>query len=143
MLTCPTHQPTAPRPTPADLYDALDAEHIIVRDCFPVGFFTNLGFKQREAFLSPFTETLLAGVLACSPNRLALEHQKTGTKSEAFALILEEKVRGGVFGFSDLLVRFATCIDSPTHTEYLLISPSAEDACMTILTGKRATRRSR
>jgi len=118
-------------PCPAHLYDALDAEGVTILACAPVGLVSNLDEYRRECLLVPYPLTKLAEVLLCSRERLAAEIERTCSVPDAFSLILEEKVRGGVFNFSDLLVPY-----SIGKQARLIISPTAEHASITMLESK-------
>ncbi len=123
-----------PTPHPAKLYDALDGAGVVIYACMPVGMVSNMHWEDRERFILPFGIQRVAETLQCSKERFCLEFQRTGSLYEAFALILEEKVRGGVFAFSDLLVSYSFGEDA----EKLLIAPTAERACIAILESKPA-----
>jgi hypothetical protein len=118
-------------PSPAHLYDALDAQGVTIRACAPVGLVSNLGERWFDLLLQMHTLGEVAETLLCRPERLVLEMHNTGSLPEAFALILEEKVRGGVFRFSDLLVSY---LIGPRSG--MLISPTTEQACIAILESK-------
>lgn len=121
-------------PSPAHLYDALDAEGVVIHGCAPVGMVSSLHAQSLADFFNPLlTLDKIAETLLCSRERLALETERTGFLEEAFSLILEEQVRGAVFAFADLLVSYS--IDSQAG---LMISPAAERACVVILESRPA-----
>ena len=115
-------------PCPAHLYDALDAEGVVILACAPVGLVGNLYGTWLEEMLAPYTLPTLAEVLHCAKSRLVSETDRTCSVPEAFAKILEEKVRGGMFSFSDLLVSYS--VDGQAR---LIISPTAQQASITML----------
>ena len=119
-------------PCPASLYDALDAEGVTVLACVPVGLAGNLYGNWLGEMLAPYTLPTLAEALHCAKERLVAEAALTCSVPEAFAKILEEKVRGGMFGFSYLLVSYST-----GEQARLIISPTAEQAAITMLESKK------
>ena len=119
-------------PCTAGLYDALAAEGVTIRACVPVGLVSNLAEGALDYLLVPHRLPQKAEALHCAQERLHLEAERTGAMPEAFAKILEEKVRGGMFNFSDLLVSYSI----GEHVG-LLISPTAEHAAITMLESKR------
>jgi hypothetical protein len=92
---------------------------------------SNLYGTWLEETITPYALPTLAEVLHCAKSRLVTEIARTNSVPEAFAKILEEKVRGGVFSFSDLLVSYAT-----GEQARLIISPTAQQASITMLESK-------
>ena len=92
--------------SPGDMLDALDQAGVKIVACLPAGLASSAESMGLYHLLCPAGSSCLAEFLQCPAGRLQAEAKATGSLLEAFALLAEEKVRAGEFGFNDLLVRY-------------------------------------